>query len=52
MEYAVVDTKTSAVISLHATRKSASRKVDRLDMAYGGYRYTVRAVPSQQGPAK
>lgn len=43
-EYQVVDGKTGQVLSTHAKRVHASRKVDRLDNAYGAYRYHVRAV--------
>lgn len=42
--YQVVDGKTGQVLSTHATRVRASRKVDRLDNAHGAYRYHVRVI--------
>lgn len=42
--YQVVDGKTGQVLSTHAKRVFASRKVDRLDNAYGAYRYRVRVI--------
>lgn len=40
--YQVVEKGTLNVISTHSTRVAASRKVDRLDNAYGCYHYFVR----------
>lgn len=42
--YAVIDRHTNTVVSKHSTRIAASRKVDRLDNAYGAYRHTVRRL--------
>lgn len=48
VKYQVVDLHTGLNVGKpHATRNSASNKVDRLDNAYGGYRYTVKAVEVQ-----
>lgn len=41
--YIVIDRHTGLQVGCaHKTRVSASRKVDRLDNAYGAYRYSVR----------
>lgn len=40
--YQVVEKGSLRVISTHKTRVAASRKVDRLDNAYGCYHYFVR----------
>lgn len=42
--YQVIDKQTQKVISTHKTRVQASRKVDRLDNAYGAYRYFVKTI--------
>ena len=42
--YQVIDRQTQVVVSTHKTRVQASRKVDRLDNAYGAYRYFVKSV--------
>jgi len=39
--YLIRDTRTGRTMSSHATRKSASRKADRLDREYGAVRYVV-----------
>lgn len=43
-KYEVVDKQTGKVLSVHDNRVRASRKVDRLDNAYGAYRYFVRTI--------
>lgn len=40
----VVDQKTNQRVSTHASRRFATRKADKLDQEYGGYRYTVRPI--------
>jgi hypothetical protein len=42
--YQVIDRQTGNVIGTYKTRVSASRAVDRLDNAYGGYRYYAKLV--------
>jgi hypothetical protein len=42
--YQVIDIKTKQVISAHKDRKQASRKADRLDLAYGAVRHVVRFI--------
>jgi hypothetical protein len=44
--YIVIDTRTGlqATRTIYKTRRAASRAVDRLDNAYGAYRYQVRNV--------
>lgn len=42
--YAVVDARTNAQISTHATRKAAQTKADRLDRQYGAVRYIVKFI--------
>ncbi len=44
--YQVIDRKTGAVCGQYSTRVAASRRVDKLDNAYGGYRYCVRVIAS------
>lgn len=39
MTYSVVDNHTGKIMVRGLSLRSASRKVDRLDLAYGGYRY-------------
>ena len=44
-QYVIVDTQTGySVAGPFATRVRASRKADRLDSEFGGYRYSVREV--------
>ena len=45
----VYDNQTKARVNRteYKSLKTASRAVDRLDDAYGGYRYSVKAAPSQ-----
>lgn len=42
--YEIIDRKTGAVVGTAKTLPGARRSVDRRDNAYGGYRYTHRAV--------
>jgi hypothetical protein len=44
MTYQVIDTKTQTVVATCKTSKAARAKQDRLDLAYGAVRYTVRMV--------
>lgn len=39
IKYQVIDKVTKQVIGTYSTRKRASNKVDKLDNAYGCYRY-------------
>jgi hypothetical protein len=40
----VIDNHTMSAVGKPLNRKAASRKVDRLDNIYGGYRYSVKMV--------
>lgn len=42
--YKVVDVKTGAIMGTYSSRKRAQTKADKLDNAYGAYRYSVRLV--------
>ena len=42
--YAVIDNKTGATVSTHADARRARAKRDRLDLAYGAVRYSVRRI--------
>lgn len=42
--YQIIDTHTKAVVGTYSTFIRASRRRDRLDIAYGAYRYRVEAV--------
>jgi hypothetical protein len=45
--YRIIDSQTGAQVGgLYASRVRALRRADRLDMAYGAYRYRVEAVPA------
>jgi hypothetical protein len=45
-QYVVVDRKDGlqATRTVYATKKAATKAADRLDNAYGAYRYSVKAV--------
>lgn len=43
-KWQVIDRHTGKVMGVYATLKRASRRVDALDNAYGGYRYTHRFI--------
>jgi hypothetical protein len=42
--YLVIDRQTGATVANLPTAKAARAKRDRLDLAYGAIRYTVREV--------
>ena len=42
--YQVIDRQTKKVVGIYKTLKSASRAVDRLDNAYGAYRYFQKRI--------
>ncbi len=42
--YNIFDSRTGLVVGVARTLKAAHRKADRMDMAYGAVRYTVRFV--------
>ena len=44
MKYAVIDRRTGKTMGIYSTRRRASRKVDKLDNEYGGYRYIYKQV--------
>lgn len=50
MQFIVMDrlTKTRANRTIYQTRKAASRAVDRLDNAYGAYRYYVATLETEK----
>lgn len=45
--YQVIDGQTGRVVGTYATLRAASRRVDKLDSAYGACRYSVRPVRGQ-----
>lgn len=45
--YHIIDRKTGEVVDKKKTLKSASRKVDKLDMEYGACRYIHKFIPLQ-----
>jgi hypothetical protein len=42
MRYQIIDTQTKQVIGTYSSRVRASRKADRMDLAYGAIRYMVK----------
>ena len=40
--YKVIDNQTGKVMGTYSSRKAASRKADKLDLAYGAIRYSVQ----------
>lgn len=44
MMYQVIDSKTGFIVATYPTRKQASRRADKLDMAYGAIRYSIRMI--------
>lgn len=44
MKYQVIDRQTGAVVGSFVNKTAARNKRDRLDLAYGAVRYTVREV--------
>ena len=45
--YQVICTSTGDVISIHESAVAAHRKADKLDLAYGAVRYSVRSVQEE-----
>lgn len=44
----IIDQQTKRVVGTAKTRVAANRSVDRRDNAYGAYRYTAKAIWSDQ----
>lgn len=43
--YQIIDARTGLTIGRpYKSRSRAYRRADKLDLAYGGYRYTVRII--------
>lgn len=42
--YQVIDCQTNTIVGTYDNRKAASRRADKLDLAYGAVRYTVRVI--------
>lgn len=42
MKFAVIDRQTGSTVGTYSTAKKARTKRDKLDNAYGGYRYYVQ----------
>ena len=42
--YQVIDNQTKKVMGTYTTRAAASRRADKLDLAYGAIRYTVKII--------
>ncbi len=49
--YQVVDIQTKQVVGTYGNRKAASRRADKLDLAYGAIRYVVRIIWADEVPA-
>jgi hypothetical protein len=45
--YQVICTQSGLVVSEHVSAVAAHRKADKLDLAYGAIRYSVREVQSE-----
>lgn len=43
-EFQVIDQRTGYLMGTYSTFKRAMNKADKLDLAYGGYRYAVKRV--------
>jgi hypothetical protein len=43
-KYAVIDRQTGQLMGVYATRRKATQRADRLDLAYGAIRYRVQPV--------
>lgn len=43
-EFQVIDQRTGYLMGTYSTFKRAMNKADKLDLAYGGYRYSVKKV--------
>jgi hypothetical protein len=44
--YIIIDRKTGCQVGgPYKSRSRASNRVDKLDNAYGGYRYTIKLIP-------
>jgi len=48
VRYDIVDRHTGKIIAAAKTRAAANRIVDRKDLAYGAYRYTAKAIWSDE----
>ena len=46
--YQVIDIQTKKVMGTYASRAAASRRADKLDLAYGAIRYTVNIIWADQ----
>lgn len=44
MKYQVIDIQTKQVIGEYSTRRRASNRADKLDLAYGAIRYIVKPL--------
>jgi hypothetical protein len=49
--YQVIDLHTKKVMGTYATRAAASRRADKLDLAYGAIRYVVKIIWADQAIA-
>ncbi len=43
-EYQVIESKTGYLIGTYSTLRRAMNKADKLDLAIGGYRYSVKRI--------
>jgi hypothetical protein len=48
VRYDIIDRQTGKVVAAATTRKGATRAVDSRDNKYGAYRYTAKAVWSDE----
>ncbi len=46
--YQVIDIQTKKVMGTYTSRAAASRRADKLDLAYGAIRYVVKIIWADQ----
>lgn len=49
--YQVIDNQAGKVMGTYTTRAAASRRADKLDLAYGAIRYIVKIIWADAGVA-
>jgi hypothetical protein len=47
--YQVFDIRTGQVMGVYSSLKRATRRIDKLDMEYGAYRYSYRNLSHNTG---
>ncbi len=46
--YQVYDTRTGQIMGTYQTLKRATRKIDKLDLAYGAVRYSYKHINQEE----